>query len=153
MQLASEDDQIRAALFRLVDVTPACRSVDDLATHLIAYLEQIPSVRRRWGPRSSWATLAPGHPPRSATAAAVRHMAHRFIVGESPRAALSGIASLWRHGIATSVDLLGEATVTPAEADRYAERCREALETLAGAAASWPERPWLGATPSARCRR
>ena len=42
MQFASEDDQIRAALFRLVDVSPACRSVDDLATHLIAYLEQIP---------------------------------------------------------------------------------------------------------------
>ena len=30
--------------------------------------------------------------------------------------------------VATSVDLLGEATVTSAEADRYAARCREALD-------------------------
>ena len=32
--------------------------------------------------------------------------------------------------------------MTPAEADRYAAVTR-ALETLAGAAATWPERPWL----------
>jgi proline dehydrogenase len=72
-------------------------------------------------------------------------MAHRFIVGESPRAAPAGISALWRHGIAASVDLLGEATVTPAEADRYAERCHDALETLADAARGWPARPWLEA--------
>ncbi len=144
MQFASEDDQIRAALFRLVDVSPACRSVDDLATHLIAYLEQIPERAPSLGVAIKLGDTAPGRTALgTATAAAVRHMAHRFIVGESPRAALSGIASLWRHGIATSVDLLGEATVTPAEADRYAERCHEALETLAGAAVTWPERPWL----------
>ena len=44
-----------------------------------------------------------------------------------------------------SLDLLGEATVTQAEADRYAERCMDALETLAEAAPSWPERPMLEA--------
>jgi proline dehydrogenase len=44
-----------------------------------------------------------------------------------------------------SLDLLGEATVTQAEADRYAERCMDALETLSEAAPSWPERPMLEA--------
>jgi RHH-type proline utilization regulon transcriptional repressor/proline dehydrogenase/delta 1-pyrroline-5-carboxylate dehydrogenase len=78
-----------------------------------------------------------------ATAAGVRHMAHRFIVGETPAAALPTLSNLWDDGIASSVDLLGEATVTPAEADRYAARCLEALETLSAAAAKWPARPWL----------
>jgi proline dehydrogenase len=41
------------------------------------------------------------------------------------------------------VDLLGEATVTQAEAQRYAARCSDALETLVDAAARWPERPRL----------
>jgi RHH-type proline utilization regulon transcriptional repressor/proline dehydrogenase/delta 1-pyrroline-5-carboxylate dehydrogenase len=50
---------------------------------------------------------------------------------------------LWDHGIASSVDLLGEATVTQAEADRYAGRCTDALDTLAGATAGWPARPAL----------
>ena len=31
MELASQDAELRAALFRFVDVTPACRSLDDLA--------------------------------------------------------------------------------------------------------------------------
>ena len=70
-------------------------------------------------------------------------MAHRFIVGETPAAALGTIGSQWKDGVATSLDLLGEATVTQAEADRYAARCREALETVSVAATRWPPRPVL----------
>jgi RHH-type proline utilization regulon transcriptional repressor/proline dehydrogenase/delta 1-pyrroline-5-carboxylate dehydrogenase len=65
-------------------------------------------------------------------------MAHRFIVGAAPRDALPDLERLWRRGVATSVDLLGEATVTSAEADRYAVRCGEALRTLGAAARTWP---------------
>ena len=80
-------------------------------------------------------------------------MAHRFIVGESPKAALKTIRHLWDNGAAVSLDLLGEATVTQAEADRYAARCMDALETLAGAAPSWPERPVLEADSIGRVPR
>ena len=59
----------------------------------------------------------------AAAAGGVRHMAHRFIVGETPAAALGTLRGLWDHGVASSVDLLGEATVTEVEADRYAARC------------------------------
>ena len=65
-------------------------------------------------------------------------MAHRFIVGETPAAALGVLRELWNHGVASSVDLLGEATVTQPEADRYAARCDEALVELARAQAAWP---------------
>ena len=41
MELASQDAELRAALFRFVDVTPACRSLDDLARHLTGYLEEV----------------------------------------------------------------------------------------------------------------
>jgi RHH-type proline utilization regulon transcriptional repressor/proline dehydrogenase/delta 1-pyrroline-5-carboxylate dehydrogenase len=79
----------------------------------------------------------------AAAATGVRHMAHRFIVGESPRKALRVLRDLWNGGVASSVDLLGEATVTEAEADRYAARCAEALDTIANAAVDWPERGQL----------
>ena len=50
---------------------------------------------------------------RAPAAAGVRHMAHRFIVGETPARRRSRVMrELWQRGIATSVDLLGEATVT-----------------------------------------
>jgi RHH-type proline utilization regulon transcriptional repressor/proline dehydrogenase/delta 1-pyrroline-5-carboxylate dehydrogenase len=67
-------------------------------------------------------------------------MAHRFIVAESPSAALGGLRGLWERGAANSVDLLGEATVTESEAERYASRCADALRELAVAARKWPER-------------
>ena len=144
LQLSSRDEELRAALFRLVDVTPACRSLDDLATHLVGFLGEVeerpPSLRaakRMAGTHAGRAALG------AACAAGVRHMAHRFIVGESPRAALPALADLWRHGVAASVDLLGEATVTAREADRYAERCSEALDTLSAACRRWPDRPLL----------
>src|SRR5439155_21093051 len=38
---------------------------------------------------------------------------------------------------------LGEATVTQAEAQRYADRCADALDTISDAARAWPERPQL----------
>jgi proline dehydrogenase len=146
MELASQDAELKAALFRFVDVTPACRSLDDLARHLTGYLEEvddrpppIEAAMRMSGTKAGRAALG------AAAAAGVRHMAHRFIAGESPKAALKTIRHLWEHGAAVSLDLLGEATVTEAEADRYAARCMDALETLAGAAPSWPERPVLEA--------
>jgi proline dehydrogenase len=146
MELASQDAELRAALFRFVDVTPACRSLDDLARHLTGYLEEvderpapIEAAMRMSGTKAGRAALG------ATAAAGVRHMAHRFIVGETPKAALKTIRHLWENGAAVSLDLLGEATVTQPEADRYAERCLDALETLGAAAPSWPGRPVLEA--------
>ena len=144
MELASSDAELRAALFRFVDVVPACRSLDDLARHLTSFLEEVPEAS---APVSAAMKLGNTKAGRTAlgvaAAGGVRHMAHRFIVGEDPRAALSVLRGLWDHGVASSVDLLGEATVTAAEADRYAERCLGALEELATAARRWPSRPIL----------
>ncbi|MDQ6840986.1 MAG: proline dehydrogenase family protein, partial [Actinomycetota bacterium] len=79
----------------------------------------------------------------AAAAAGVKHMAHRFIVAESPAAALGGLRGLWVSGVASSVDLLGEATVTESEADHYAARCETALREIAVASRQWPDKPML----------
>ncbi len=144
MDLAAADQELRAALFRFVDVVPACRSLDDLARHLASFLAEVPDT-----PPPISAAMRLGHTKTGrralgmAAAGGVRHMAHRFIVGDSPRGALGALRGLWEHGAAVSVDLLGEATVTAEEADRYAARCLEALEQLAEAARAWPARPVL----------
>jgi RHH-type proline utilization regulon transcriptional repressor/proline dehydrogenase/delta 1-pyrroline-5-carboxylate dehydrogenase len=41
MDLASADAELKAALFRFVDVVPACRSLDDLARHLTGFLGEL----------------------------------------------------------------------------------------------------------------
>jgi RHH-type proline utilization regulon transcriptional repressor/proline dehydrogenase/delta 1-pyrroline-5-carboxylate dehydrogenase len=144
MELASSDRELRAALFRFVDVTPACRSLDDLARHLRGFLEEVPDAPPPIAAAMRIAHTKAGRTALGAAAAGgVRHMAHRFIVGETPKAALGVLRQLWERGVASSVDLLGEATVTEAEADRYARRCDGALEELALASARWVERPVL----------
>jgi RHH-type proline utilization regulon transcriptional repressor/proline dehydrogenase/delta 1-pyrroline-5-carboxylate dehydrogenase len=149
MELASSDLELRAALFRFVDVAPACRSLDDLARHLTGYLDElseapppISAAMRVSGTRAGRAALG------AAAAGGVRHLAHRFIVGESPQAALPTLRRLWDDGVASSVDLLGEATVTVSEADRYAARCLQALAVLSEAAPRWPQRAALEADRS-----
>jgi proline dehydrogenase len=144
MELASRDAKLRAALFRFVDVAPACRSLEDLARHLSAFLHELderpPTIDAAMRIADSKAgSRALG----LAAAAGVRHLAHRFIVGETPADALDTLHDLWEHGVAASVDLLGEATVTVEEADRYAARCAGALETLHEAGGRWPARPRL----------
>jgi proline dehydrogenase len=146
MDVASQDGELRAALFRFVDVVPACRNLDDLARHLTGFLGEVGDrsmpldVAMRMGnSRAGRATLG------AAAAGGVRHMAHRFIVGETPQDAERVMRSLWEDGVATSVDLLGEATVTTVEADRYAARCADALDALAAVYAKLPARPALEA--------
>ncbi|MEX2196574.1 MAG: proline dehydrogenase family protein [Thermoleophilaceae bacterium] len=137
MALAATDQELKAALFRFVDVTPACRSLDDLARHLTGFLDELPERPPSLDMAVRMARSRTGRAALGAAAAAgVRHMAHRFIAGESPRAARGELRGLWSRGVAASVDLLGEATVSAAEADRYAARCAEALDELAEAAAA-----------------
>jgi proline dehydrogenase len=144
MDLASQDAELKAALFRFVDVVPACRSLDDLARHLTGFLGEVSEPPQAVGAAMKAGNTRAGRAALGAAAAAgVRHMAHRFIVGESPKAARGVLRDLWKDGVASSVDLLGEATVTQTEAQRYAERCAEALDTIVAAAARWPQRPQL----------
>jgi RHH-type proline utilization regulon transcriptional repressor/proline dehydrogenase/delta 1-pyrroline-5-carboxylate dehydrogenase len=144
MDLASQDAELKAALFRFVDVVPACRSLEDLARHLTGFLREVGEPPVAVGAAMRMGNTRAGRTALGAAAAAgVRHMAHRFIVGESPQAALPVLRDLFKDGVAASVDLLGEATVTQAEAQRYAGRCSEALDTLVAATATWPPRPGL----------
>ena len=143
MELASRDAELRAALFRLVDVTPACRSLDDLARHLGEYLAEVddrtPTARR--GDARGRLARGPQGARRRRCRRRPAHGAplHRRRVAAARRS--GRCAALHDDGVLTTVDLLGEATVSSAEADRYAERCAEALETLAEAMASWPGAP------------
>ncbi|HEX6714700.1 MAG TPA: proline dehydrogenase family protein, partial [Thermoleophilaceae bacterium] len=155
MELASRDAELKAALFRLVDVTPATRSLDDLARHLSEYLDDVDERPPSLDVAMKMAGNAPGRRALGAAAATgVRRMGHRFIVGATPKDAIATLRGLWNDGVASSVDLLGEATVTQAEADRYAARCADALEVLPEALARLPEKTQLerdsvGALPRA----
>ena len=98
MDLASSDQELRAALFRFVDVVPACRSLDDLARHLIGFLDEVPDTPP---PISAAMRISHTKAGRAALGAAaaggVKHLAHRFIVGETPEAAMRAFDQAWQN--------------------------------------------------------
>ena len=144
MDFATADADLRAALFRFVNVVPACRSVDDVVAHLSGFLDEVDerpppldvAMRMgssRAGPPGARARRRGRRPPHGAPL-------HRRRVRRGRDPPLTG---LWRDGIASSVDLLGEATVTPREAEHYAARCADALEALTAVYRPLPEQPLL----------
>jgi proline dehydrogenase len=138
-ELLMSDPALRAALFRFVDVRPACATPADVTRHLHELLSdaQADSSHARRAANVSGRKLAT-RPVAAIAATGVKQMAQRFIVGADAKDSLPTITALWKRGVDATVDLLGEATVTEAEADRYAQRCEDALRTLAAAATKYP---------------
>src|SRR4051794_14453689 len=133
-EMLVKDPALRAALFRFVDVRPACATPADVARHLHELLADADGSSHARRATSITGRPLASRPVAAIAAAGVKQMAQRFIVGEDARDALPAITRLWKQGVETTVDLLGEATVTEAEADRYAARCEQTLRALAQAA-------------------
>src|SRR5262249_53339632 len=67
-----------------------------------------------------------------------RRLARRFIAGSNLAEAVQTIAELRRKRLAFTVDLLGEATITEAEADAYQGQYLELVEGLSREINTWP---------------
>ena len=153
LEFAMSHPSFKTQLFRFVDVFPATTDDADVLRHLDEYFEgaDVPRVL-------DLGLGVADHMPFGKAAAAtlarrnITKVAEQFIVGSTPRAAVPNLERLWRHGSASTVDLLGEKTVTGAEADRYAARVVELLQVLFDASRHWApddhlERDDLGAVP------
>src|SRR4051794_4585924 len=129
-----KDPALRAALFRFVDVRPACATPQDVTRHLHELLTDAEDSSHARRMTNITAKGVAARPVAAIAARGVNQMAQRFIVGEDARDALPAITKLWKQGVETTVDLLGEATVSEAEADTYMQRCEDTLRALAAAA-------------------
>ncbi|HEX6596071.1 MAG TPA: proline dehydrogenase family protein, partial [Acidimicrobiales bacterium] len=138
LEWAMSHPSFKTQLFRFVDVFPATVDDEDVLRHLDEYFAgaDVPKVL----------DLGIGmaeHMPFGRAAAAglarrnITRVAEQFIVGSDPRRAVHNLHRLWRLGAASTVDLLGEKTVTAAEADRYAARVEELLRVLIEASRHW----------------
>jgi RHH-type proline utilization regulon transcriptional repressor/proline dehydrogenase/delta 1-pyrroline-5-carboxylate dehydrogenase len=138
LEWAMSHPSFKTQLFRFVDVFPAMRGDADVLRHVREYFDQ-GDVPRMLDLGVGMADHVPFGAPVTAGVARrnIRRMAEQFIVGTSPADAVDGLHKLWRAGSGFVVDLLGEKTVTEAEADRYAARVVELVTTLLQATAGW----------------
>jgi RHH-type proline utilization regulon transcriptional repressor/proline dehydrogenase/delta 1-pyrroline-5-carboxylate dehydrogenase len=138
MEWAMRDERFKTQLFRFVDVLPTLASSAEVARHLKEYLGEdqvrlLPALRIGLKAAGGAGWLL-GTGVRSQVAG----MARQFMLGNDEKEI---VATLLRHhdqGIAFTVDILGEAVVSEAEAGQYAQRYLDLMEVLGRETARWP---------------
>ncbi|MGH9188870.1 MAG: proline dehydrogenase family protein [Acidimicrobiales bacterium] len=138
LEWAMSHPSFKTQLFRFVDVFPATTGDADVLRHLCEYFDgdDVPRIL-------DLGLGAADHLPMGKAAAAsvarrnIGRVARQFIVGTDAAEAASRLHHLWQQGSAFTVDLLGEKTLSEAEADRYAARVEELLATLVVATRDW----------------
>jgi len=134
------DETLKVQMFRFIDVLPMLKTSEQVAQHLqeyfLAHKELFP-IAVQWGLNFA----SPRSPAARAVAMAVRRnatrVAQRFIAGATAAEALLAIRKLRRQNQAFTLDLLGEATLSEAEADVYQQRYLDLLTSFAAAAQTW----------------
>lgn len=143
MDWAMKDQNFKVQLFRFVDAFPALTTPEMVHDHLVDYMTQ-PGVK---APPGMDLALKAGGVAKTLAAKTIskqiKGMAGNFIAGTDAADALPMLAKLWKDGIAFSVDLLGEACVSNAEADMYQAKYLDLVENLVGTASEWPEKQRL----------
>lgn len=129
MAWATADPAFRVKLLRFVDVLPSLRTSAAVAGHVRQYFrDEVPA------PVRLGSAVAEAKAFRPVLSRVVRQgvftMADRFIGGASPAEASPRLRSLVETGTAYTVDLLGEAVLSDAEADAYLQRYLNLIGTL-----------------------
>ncbi len=144
MRVAMQDAALKGQIFRFIDVLPALTHPAQINGHLREYLEpvsrRLPGCLGRlvpWMPSGGWV----GGRFASLATSNARRMARRFIAAESLPEAVQAVTALRRQSLGFTLDLLGEAVLSEAEADRYQRRYLELIDGLANAAADWRPDP------------
>ena len=119
MTFAMRMPEFQTQLFRFVDVFPAMGDERDTARHLSEYFSK-GSAPALVAAGVKVATTVPGGSRIASTLARreISRMASQFIVGTDSASASRELERLWRNNTATTIDLLGEHTLSPSEADR-----------------------------------
>ncbi len=143
MDWAMKDHEFKVQLFRFVDAFPVLKTPEMVHEHLMDYLTQ-PGVKLPAGMDLGlkMGSMAKGLTTKT-IASQITSMANKFIAGTDARSALPGLQKMWDEGIAFSVDLLGEACVSDAEADAYREKYLDLVHNLPEEVASWKANPTL----------
>ncbi|MCG3136621.1 MAG: 1-pyrroline-5-carboxylate dehydrogenase [Phycisphaerae bacterium] len=138
----TRDEWLKVRLFRFIEVLPSLLDDADIAEHLQLYLKptngrRLPTILELatsyQRTDSLFARLMAGVIRRGAA-----HMATRFVAGSNAAEAIATIQRLRRQRMAFTLDLLGEAITSEAQADKVTETYIQLITELGQAARHWP---------------
>jgi RHH-type proline utilization regulon transcriptional repressor/proline dehydrogenase/delta 1-pyrroline-5-carboxylate dehydrogenase len=150
---ATGEPGFRVQTLRFIDVLPTLRDDAELVGHLKEYFT---GLELPWPEVSAWSLRhsdAPWalHIAAPLLRATLRALSRRFMGGRDLRQARHTIAGLRRRGMGFTLDLLGEAVVSEAEAQRYQQAYLDLLQGLppGGGGANETRRPQISLKLSA----
>lgn len=148
LEWAMKDEAFKTEMFRFVDVFPVLATPEEIARHIQEYLLRPginpPAVIKMALKGAGLGSIA----TKMATAQIAKNlegMARRFIAGTDAAGAVPALREMRGQRQAFTVDLLGEATVSEAEAEAYAARYADLIDGLARECAAWPDDELLDA--------
>jgi RHH-type proline utilization regulon transcriptional repressor/proline dehydrogenase/delta 1-pyrroline-5-carboxylate dehydrogenase len=148
---ATQDDDLKVRLFRLVDCMPMLDDPAALDRHVREYVDDDVISRLPRSLRLAFQAARSGFlAPLAARAirAATLAQARRFIAGGNPAEAAQAALAQRRHHRGFTLDLLGEAVTSEADADAYAAAYTDLLRELPRIAAGWSADPLVDDGPT-----
>jgi RHH-type proline utilization regulon transcriptional repressor/proline dehydrogenase/delta 1-pyrroline-5-carboxylate dehydrogenase len=134
MEWTMAQEPVKLQLFRFIDVLPLLEEPGTIVRHLREYFEEAGPALPGWA-RKGLLWLPRGGLGARLLAWAARtnalRMARRFIAGSNLDEALAAVARLRRRKLGFTVDLLGEATITEAEAVQHQQEIIHLITGLA----------------------
>ncbi|MEH2336235.1 L-glutamate gamma-semialdehyde dehydrogenase [Nostoc sp.] len=137
---AMSNPGLRVQLFRFIDTLPALHSKSEIASHLQEYLGEesveLPAALKGMLNFANPDSM-PGQVAATTVGTAVETLAHKYISGENIKQVIKTVERLRKEKMAFTIDLLGEAVITEAEAQSYLERYLELIQQLVEASKNW----------------
>ncbi|MEH2329093.1 L-glutamate gamma-semialdehyde dehydrogenase [Nostoc sp.] len=141
---AMSNPGLRVQLFRFIDTLPALHSKSEIASHLQEYLGdesvELPAALKGMLNFANPDSM-PGQVAATTVGTAVETLAHKYISGENIKQVIKTVERLRKEKMAFTIDLLGEAVITEAEAQSYLERYLELMQQLVEASKNWSAIP------------
>src|SRR5881296_966335 len=139
MTLSMRDDRFKTQLFRFVAVLPSLRRSSEIIQHLEQYFSNTNNGFHALV--GTGVRLARFFPWISAPVLRwnVSETARQFIAGRNPDDVIATLRKRRRQEIGFTVDVLGEAVVSEAEANEYAARYADLLDKLARETNNWAD--------------
>jgi RHH-type proline utilization regulon transcriptional repressor/proline dehydrogenase/delta 1-pyrroline-5-carboxylate dehydrogenase len=141
---AMSNPGLRVQLFRFIDTLPALGSKPEIAAHLQEYLGdesvELPAALKGMLNFANPDSM-PGQVAATTVSTAVETLAHKYISGENIKQVIKTVERLRKDKMAFTIDLLGEAVITEAEAQSYLERYLELMQQLVEASKNWSKIP------------
>jgi RHH-type proline utilization regulon transcriptional repressor/proline dehydrogenase/delta 1-pyrroline-5-carboxylate dehydrogenase len=140
-----EDEALRVALFRFVDVLPSLDSAAEVGRHLEEYFAKVDHAFGRLVFLAQ--ALHAGWLVAPVVRQNVRRLARRFIVEEESGVLQSVLVALRTEPAAFTIDVVGEATVSDREALTMQQRYLDLLRNLSTIASDWAAVPQIDQGP------